>query len=209
MAKICGIILFVALILAILNTSASEGQQKKIRQKREWIIPPHKLRENFDYTYREYIAKIRSDEETRTSIRYSLTGSGADQPPFNLFTVNRETGLVKIHGVLDREKTPIYYLRGVARFLNGSHAEKDIDLRIVVEDENDNAPVFNLTTGAVYEQSAIAEFVTMVTATDADQEGTLHTKIAYSIVKQHPENMFYINRETGGIHRLCKTCITF
>ncbi|XP_016118589.1 cadherin-2B-like, partial [Sinocyclocheilus grahami] len=155
MAKICGIILFVALILAILNTSASEGQQKKIRQKREWIIPPHNVRENVNYTNREYIAKIRSDEETRTSIRYSLTGSGADQPPIHLFTVNRETGLVKIHGVLDREKTPVYYLRGVARFLNGSHAEKDIDLRIVVEDENDNAPVFNLTTGAVYERSAI------------------------------------------------------
>uniref|UniRef100_A0A672KC28 Cadherin domain-containing protein n=1 Tax=Sinocyclocheilus grahami TaxID=75366 RepID=A0A672KC28_SINGR len=43
-------------------------------------------------------------------IRYSLTGSGADQPPINLFTVNRETGLVKIHGVLDREKTPVYYV---------------------------------------------------------------------------------------------------
>lgn len=54
--------------------------------------------------------QIRSDEETSTSIIYSLTGSGADQPPINLFTVTRKTGLVKIHGVLDREKTPIYYV---------------------------------------------------------------------------------------------------
>ncbi len=44
------------------------------------------------------------------------------------------------------------------------------------------------------------EFVTTATATDADEERTLHTKIAYSIVKQHPENMFFINQETGGIH---------
>uniref|UniRef100_A0A673JU07 Desmoglein-2-like n=1 Tax=Sinocyclocheilus rhinocerous TaxID=307959 RepID=A0A673JU07_9TELE len=180
---------------------------KKIRQKREWIIPPHKLKENVNYINRDYIAKIRSDEETRTSIQYSLTGSGADQPPVNLFTVDSETGLVKIHGVLDREKTPVYYLRGVARFLNGSHAEKDIDLRIVVEDENDNAPVFNLTTGAVYERSARGTAVIhdTITATDADQQGTLHTKIAYSIAEQHPDNMFYINRETGGIHVMHNT----
>ncbi|XP_016103078.1 desmoglein-2-like [Sinocyclocheilus grahami] len=205
MANLCGISLSVALILAILNTSASEGQQKKIRQKREWIIPPHKLKENVNYINQDYIAKIRSDEETRTSIKYSLTGSGADQPPVNLFTVDRETGSVKIHGVLDREKTPVYYLRGVARFLNGSHAEKDIDLRIMVEDENDNAPVLNLTTGAVYERSARDTFAKTITATDADQQGTLHTKIAYSIAEQHPDNMFYINRETGGIHVMHNT----
>lgn len=44
----------------------------------------------------------------------------------------------------------------MAEFLNGSKAEKDIELRIVVQDENDCAPVFNLTsTGSVPELSAI------------------------------------------------------
>ncbi|KAK9979960.1 hypothetical protein ABG768_013362 [Culter alburnus] len=200
MAKLFGISLFIVLLgLAILKTSASGGQQKKIRQKREWIVPPRKLRENVDYQHLEYIAKIRSDEETRTSIRYSLTGSGADKPPIHLFTVDKEKGLVKIHGVLDREKTPTYHLRGVAKFLNGSYAEKDIDLRIVVEDENDCAPVLNFTTGSVPELSARDTFITKITATDADEEGTLHTKISYSIVQESHAGMFYINRETGQI----------
>uniref|UniRef100_A0A8C2I1C4 Cadherin domain-containing protein n=1 Tax=Cyprinus carpio TaxID=7962 RepID=A0A8C2I1C4_CYPCA len=189
----------------ILNTSASEEQQKKIRQKREWIVPPKKLRENFDYTYQESIAKIRSDGESVTRIRYSLTGPGADKPPVNLFTVNSETGLVRINGVLDREETPFYYLQGVASYLNGSRAEKDIDLRIVVEDENDCPPVFNLTIGAIFELSERGMFVMKVTATDADEEGTLHTKIAYSIVKQQPENMFYIERDSGEIYVMHNT----
>lgn len=47
----------------------------------------------------------------------------------------------------------VFQLRGVAKFQNGSNAEKDIDLRIVVVDENDCAPVFNLTTGSVPELS--------------------------------------------------------
>uniref|UniRef100_A0A8C1C278 Cadherin domain-containing protein n=1 Tax=Cyprinus carpio carpio TaxID=630221 RepID=A0A8C1C278_CYPCA len=205
MANICGTSLFIALILAILNTSAPEGQQRKIRQKRDWIIPAHKLKENQNYMNQESIAKIRSDAETRTSIKYSLTGYGADQPPVNLFTVDRDTGLVKIHGVLDREKTAFYNLQGVAKFQNGSKAEKDIDLRIRVEDENDNAPVFNLTTGAVYELSEKDTYAKTITATDADEEGTLHTKIAYSIVEQHPDDMFYINPETGGIYVMHNT----
>uniref|UniRef100_A0A8C1Y2J4 Cadherin domain-containing protein n=1 Tax=Cyprinus carpio TaxID=7962 RepID=A0A8C1Y2J4_CYPCA len=189
----------------ILNTSASEGQQKKIRQKREWIVPPKKLRENFDYTYQESIAKIRSDGESVTRIRYSLTGPGADKPPIKLFTVNSTTGLVKINRVLDREETSFYHLQGVASYLNGSRAEKDIDLRIVVEDENDCPPVFNLTIGAVFELSERGMFVMKVTATDADEEGTLHTKIAYSIVKQQPENMFYIERDSGDIYVMHNT----
>lgn len=41
----------------------------------------------------------------------------------------------------------------MAEFLNGSKAEKDIELRIVVEDENDCTPMFNLTTGSVPELS--------------------------------------------------------
>lgn len=48
---------------------------------------------------------------------------------------------------------PVFQLRGVASYLNDSRAEKDIDLRIVVEDENDCPPVFNLTIGAVFELS--------------------------------------------------------
>ncbi|XP_051738561.1 desmoglein-2-like isoform X2 [Ctenopharyngodon idella] len=184
----------------ILKTSASGGQQKKIRQKREWIIPPRKLKENYaEYQRWDSIAKIRSDEETRTSIRYSLTGPGADSPPINLFTVDRDKGLVKIHGVLDREETPTYHLRGVAKFLNGSYAEKDIDLIIKVEDENDCVPVLNFTTGSVPELSARDTFVTKITATDADEEGTLHTKISYSIAEKSHADMFYINRETGQI----------
>ncbi|XP_051738567.1 desmoglein-2-like isoform X3 [Ctenopharyngodon idella] len=201
MPKLFGISLFIVLLgLAILKTSASGGQQKKIRQKREWIIPPRKLKENYaEYQRWDSIAKIRSDEETRTSIRYSLTGPGADSPPINLFTVDRDKGLVKIHGVLDREETPTYHLRGVAKFLNGSYAEKDIDLIIKVEDENDCVPVLNFTTGSVPELSARDTFVTKITATDADEEGTLHTKISYSIAEKSHADMFYINRETGQI----------
>lgn len=42
-----------------------------------------------------------------------------------------------------------------------------------------------------------------LTATDADKNGTNHTKIAYSILKQEPfdgEHLFYIDKNTGSIY---------
>ncbi|XP_031418740.1 desmoglein-2-like isoform X2 [Clupea harengus] len=154
--------------------------------------------ENEDYTKWEYIAKIRSDEEI--NVRYSLVGKGASEEPFNLFTVNEKTGYVRIHGILDREETPSYHLKGVAMFTDGNRAEKDIDLVIVVEDQNDCPPVFSFEiTGEVSEASATGTYVMKVNATDADKPGTLHSQIAYSIVAGGG-SMFYINQKTGEIH---------
>uniref|UniRef100_A0A8C8MNX1 Desmoglein 2 n=1 Tax=Oncorhynchus tshawytscha TaxID=74940 RepID=A0A8C8MNX1_ONCTS len=181
---------------------AAEGGGLKLRrQKREWIIPPKRLKENVDYTSQEYISKIRSDEHYMSKVTYSLTGIGADQNPRNLFTVNPNTGLVRINGILDREKIPSYHLLGVATYSNGSRAEKDIDLRISVEDQNDCQPVFVFgQSGSVNESSAAETVVMKVLATDADEVNTLHSQIYYSIVqKSSSDSMFAINYQTGEI----------
>uniref|UniRef100_A0A673ZMS9 Desmoglein-2-like n=1 Tax=Salmo trutta TaxID=8032 RepID=A0A673ZMS9_SALTR len=172
-----------------------------IRQKREWIIPPKKLKENVDYRNMKYIAKIRSDEQYKSGVTYSLTGIGADQYPINLFTVNPETGLVRINGILDREETASYHLLGVAKYNNGSRAEKDIDLNILVDDQNDCSPVFVFgQSGSVNESSAAETVVMKVTATDADEVNSLHSQIYYSIVeKSSSDKMFAINYQTGEI----------
>uniref|UniRef100_A0A673ZPB8 Desmoglein-2-like n=1 Tax=Salmo trutta TaxID=8032 RepID=A0A673ZPB8_SALTR len=171
------------------------------RQKREWIIPPKKLKENVDYRNMKYIAKIRSDEQYKSGVTYSLTGIGADQYPINLFTVNPETGLVRINGILDREETASYHLLGVAKYNNGSRAEKDIDLNILVDDQNDCSPVFVFgQSGSVNESSAAETVVMKVTATDADEVNSLHSQIYYSIVeKSSSDKMFAINYQTGEI----------
>ncbi|XP_036375429.1 desmoglein-2-like [Megalops cyprinoides] len=195
------------LLLHLLTVSAVKvdaGELKTLRrQKREWILPPQRLQENVDYTGKDFIAKIRSDEEVRTSIVYSLTGKGADEPPVGVFTVDPQNGKVRVTRILDREEIPFYHLKGVAMFRNNTRAEKDIDLRIIVVDQNDNDPVFSFgQQGEVNESSQAATLVMTVTATDADDPQTPNAQIAYSIVGQEPggQNMFYINQETGQIY---------
>uniref|UniRef100_A0A668AI05 Desmoglein 2 n=1 Tax=Myripristis murdjan TaxID=586833 RepID=A0A668AI05_9TELE len=196
-------IIFIFTICTIVpNIVLAEGRGSVLsRHKREWVIPPPKLKENVDYTTRDHIAKIRSDVEYKAKVTYSLLGPGADQDPIGLFTVNADSGLVRINGILDRETTPLYKLLGVAKYNNGSRAERDIELQVIVLDENDCPPVFKKgQIGSVNESSAAGTYVMKVFATDADEPGTPHSEIYYSIVeKTASDRMFSINSRTGEI----------
>ncbi|KAL7888147.1 hypothetical protein AOLI_G00031210 [Acnodon oligacanthus] len=169
------------------------------RQKREWIVPPQVLEENVDYTKKDFIARIRSDKDdnVKNRITYALRGVGADQAPFNLFVVNPDNGNVRITGILDREMISQYNLSGIATFSDGTVAENDIQLRIKVKDQNDNAPIFPVTIlpGSVKELSAVDTVVMRVVATDADEPGTPNSQIHYDIINQDPPGkmMFKIN----------------
>ncbi|XP_067086301.1 desmoglein-2.1-like [Osmerus mordax] len=174
------------------------------RHKREWVVPPQKLKENFDYTDRKYVAIIRSDlEDSGERLFYTLFGPGANKDPVNLFIVGENDGQIRIRGILDRERIPKYTLTGVAKFQNETVAEERIDLNIEVVDENDNPPVFDIQAPAsVIESSPPGTVVTKVTATDADEANSLHSKISYSITKQEPTDgamLFSIDRNTGLI----------
>uniref|UniRef100_A0A672G470 Desmoglein-2-like n=1 Tax=Salarias fasciatus TaxID=181472 RepID=A0A672G470_SALFA len=180
----------------------SEGNGLQ-RHKREWITAPRRLLENNDYTGLEFIAKIRSDKENFTKIRYSLTGPGVDQNPVGVFGVDPNTGFVKVYTILDREKVASYHLKGIAKYMDGTRAEKDIDLIITVEDVNDCPPVIQMNqVGSVKESSAAGKTgrQTVVIATDADEANTLHSQVHYSIVEQsNVGGMFSINSRTGEI----------
>uniref|UniRef100_A0A3Q1ALT4 Cadherin domain-containing protein n=1 Tax=Amphiprion ocellaris TaxID=80972 RepID=A0A3Q1ALT4_AMPOC len=167
----------------------------------EWIIAPRQLKENHDYTGLAFIARIRSDKENHTRITYSLSGPGVDQPPVGQFGVDPHTGYVKIFTTLDREKIPFYTLTGIAKYHDGTRAEKDIDLKITVLDENDNPPVIVAQqVGYVEESSATGTVVMKVIATDADQENTINSKIFYRIKEEsNRAGIFFINCHTGEI----------
>ncbi|KAF5892315.1 desmoglein-2-like, partial [Clarias magur] len=189
-----------ALATAVSWVEADKGEQRTLhRQKREWIIPPRKLEENVDHTNLDFIAKIRSDEETRTDIEYFLEGEAVKT---GLFSVGRKNGFVRIHGILDREKAAFYDLKGQAKLRDGSPAEKDLDLKIIVLDQNDCPPVFNIhMTGFVDELSEEGTLVMIITATDADEENSPHSQIAYNVGYQEPDGMrmFKIERSSGEV----------
>ncbi|XP_057714379.1 desmoglein-2-like protein [Corythoichthys intestinalis] len=176
------------------------------RQKRDWIRHPRQLKENHDYSGIN-IGRIRSDKENFTRILYSLRGPGADEPPVRVFGVDAITGFLKVYKVLDREEIAFYDLKGVAKYEDGTRAEKDVDIRITVVDENDNTPIIKANqVGSVNESCAAGTVVMRVIATDADQENTLASQMFYSIVETSSSaGMFFINSQTGEVTVLQNT----
>lgn len=55
-----------------------------------------------------FCCQIRSDKDLEAKVEYFLTGPGANKPPIDLFTVDRHTGFVRIHDIVDHEKYPFF-----------------------------------------------------------------------------------------------------
>ncbi|TRZ20222.1 hypothetical protein HGM15179_006898 [Zosterops borbonicus] len=203
-------------------TEASEKDQRKIeeiifpwqqykhssplkRQKRDWVIPPINLPENSKGPFPQELVRIRSDRDKSLSLRYSVTGPGADQPPTGIFIINPISGQLSVTKPLDREQIASFHLRAHAVDVNGNQVENPIDIVINVIDMNDNRPEFlhQVWNGTVPEGSKPGTYVMTVTAIDADDPNTQNGMLRYRILSQAPSspspNMFTINNETGDI----------
>ncbi|KAG7455190.1 hypothetical protein MATL_G00253960 [Megalops atlanticus] len=175
------------------------------RMKRDWVIPPINVPENSRGPFPQELVRIRSDHDKTRSLRYSVTGPGADQPPTGIFIINPISGELSVTKPLDREQISNFHLRAHAVDLNGNQVENPIDIVINVIDMNDNRPEFvhQIWNGTVPEGSKPGTFVMTVTAMDKDDPKTANGMLRYKILSQNPEsptsNMFTINNQTGGI----------
>uniref|UniRef100_H0X1K9 Desmoglein 4 n=1 Tax=Otolemur garnettii TaxID=30611 RepID=H0X1K9_OTOGA len=176
------------------------------RQRREWIKFAAACREGEDNSKRNPIARIRSDCESNHKVTYRISGVGIDRPPYGVFTINPRTGEINITSVVDREITPLFLIYCRALNARGEDLEGPLELRVKVMDINDNAPVFsqNVYIASIEENSEANSLVVKVSATDADEENHLNSKVAYKIISQEPAGapMFILNRYTGEVRTM-------
>ncbi|XP_070834244.1 B-cadherin-like [Chaetodon trifascialis] len=175
------------------------------RRKRDWVIPDINVAENDRGPYPLKVTQIRSSEDKIKKIYYSITGPGADEEPFGLFTMDRDTGNLYLTQPLDREAQAKYTFQAHAVADGAKNAEEPMDIVVNVIDQNDNKPVFTQATflGDVPEASPKGYEVIKVTATDADEPNNDNSDIRYRILSQDPElpsdDLFDINPVTGFI----------
>ncbi|XP_077586878.1 cadherin-4-like [Stigmatopora nigra] len=197
---------FEQLLPIIMFSGVSRNTSKGLRrQKRDWVIPPINVAENSRGPFPQMLVSIRSDQDQDISIRYSITGVGADQPPNEVFNIDPVIGKMFVTKPLDREHRSSYHLRAHAVDMNGNKVENPIDLYIFVIDMNDNRPEFKnqVYNGSVDEGSKPGTYVMHLFAFDADDNTTANGMVRYRILSQTPHspipNMFTINSETGDI----------
>ncbi|KAG5286764.1 hypothetical protein AALO_G00018500 [Alosa alosa] len=168
------------------------------RFKRRWSPPPISIVENDNSGLSKDIERVGSDSSANHSVYYVISGPGVDKDPVGVFTVDKFSGMLRVHSAVDREEWPQFQIvvQVYDRFTN-KETDLPLPLTVQVTDVNDNAPTF---TGSlkfsVLEQSA-GVVVGHVNATDRDETGTEHTKIKYTLLDGN--DLFSIDAQTGVI----------
>ncbi|KAM9349583.1 desmocollin 2-like protein [Symphorus nematophorus] len=195
----------VHLIRSEMQENEHKGQGYLARSKREWAPPPFNIIENDVGPFPKDLEEIVSDSSAKYDVYYTFSGSGVDQHPVGVFTLDRDTGMLTVHKPVDREEFPSFTITTKV-FDRKTHKETDRPLlvTIIVDDENDNAPTFTDPLHfSVPEQSKAGTIVGKVNATDRDQPNTSHVKIRYSLLSGL--DRFAINPETGVITTVIST----
>ncbi|XP_061453707.1 desmocollin-2-like isoform X3 [Rhineura floridana] len=176
------------------------------RNKRRWVPVPTTIMENSLGPFPMKIQQLSSDMALKYNIRYSISGHGVDKPPLNYFYIEKETGNLFVNCPIDREVYPEFQLICYAMTPDGYTPEIPLVHTIKIEDDNDNAPIFDqdIYTFHVFENSRIGTLVGQVTAIDKDEPYTLHVRVKYKIVTQNLQNYqnfrtFVIDPDSGSI----------
>ncbi|XP_063847144.1 neural-cadherin-like [Scylla paramamosain] len=137
---------------------------------------------------------------------------------YNTFSVQEENGSTRENGVGGTEekdeeavRTEMEWRRRIEDMMMEMRREEvhvvETVVDVVVKDVNDNAPVFPNATmyGEVQENGPINLSAGVVWAWDADEQGSSHALITYSIEKnvmdeRTGESIFVIHPQTGLIH---------
>uniref|UniRef100_A0A673G3G5 Cadherin 31 n=1 Tax=Sinocyclocheilus rhinocerous TaxID=307959 RepID=A0A673G3G5_9TELE len=146
-----------------------------------WVIPPYSITENERGSFPRKLFPVckNNDNECCKLHQYEKvyminTGEGTDQPPVDIFIIDKKTGYLFVTQPLDREK------KGIIR---------DKWMFYLIS--------FYSSVTEGYESMT-------VTATDADEPGNYNSEIRCKIVSLLPPspnpNMFEINTLTGRIY---------
>lgn len=135
-----------------------------------------------------------SDQGRNGEIQYNLEDSSNET-----FTIDSDTGLIRLNKPLDREKVSIYNLTVKAIDLGLPPLSSSVKFIVTLEDVNDNYPTFttNMYNVSVLENVTIGSEITTIEATDTDIGS--NANLTYTIVDGDEDNRFIIHPKTGII----------
>lgn len=144
---------------------------------------------------------IDADLGMNSEVAFSITAGNRR----DTFHVDPLTGVLFLHKPLDYEELTLYQLNITASDNGNPRLATGFLFSVVVEDANDNAPVFPNTAIVRQIKEGILMRTPIVTVAAEDPDSGINGKVTYAVLHQEPEDAkryFGINPSTGVIHTL-------
>ncbi|XP_009636634.1 cadherin-17 [Egretta garzetta] len=186
--------------MAGLTTNAFTSSTDVIITVKEslWKAPPTiHIQENSTQIHPVNISQVQSNEP---DVIYDLFER--EKLPRLPFSIDQK-GVIYVTEPLDREEKDSYTFFVVTKDSKGDLVDKPLQVRVVVEDINDNPPVCQqeLTVIEVQENEGAGSTIGTLKATDMDEVGTLNSRLQFKIKSQVPalpsSKPFFIQQDTG------------
>ncbi|XP_061632221.1 cadherin-17 [Phyllopteryx taeniolatus] len=167
-----------------------------------WVNPGTvAIQEHLEGTYPRVIAEVQSNEPGAI---YRLVQKERElRFPFQI----TEDGEILLTEELDREEKDMYILVVMAEDEYQNQLDPPMEIQVVVEDVNDNAPACAQEESVfeVQEDEPIGSPIGQLMAHDADEAETLNALLTFAIVSQQPSTSaqaFAIDADSGRIQAL-------
>lgn len=168
-----------------------ESHPVLLRHKRSWIWNSLYVEEEKPAPIPYKIGQLKSTLRVEAK-KFSIDGEGAN----TIFTVDNKGDLFVTRS-LDREEKSVYYLTAKMYDGNNQLVEDSGKFEVIVNDINDNIPVFPKgLNGSVLERASAGTKIVEVKATDADDPTTANGELSYSLIRDG-DGKFQIDKITG------------
>uniref|UniRef100_A0A8C6V1C4 Cadherin 17, LI cadherin (liver-intestine) n=1 Tax=Neogobius melanostomus TaxID=47308 RepID=A0A8C6V1C4_9GOBI len=166
-----------------------------------WVSPgPIIIKEHLKEVYPHVITQVQSNDPN--AIYRLVQKERVLNFPFRISV----DGEIELTEELDREDKDMYILVVFAEDQYGNQLDPPMEIQVVVQDVNDNAPECEAeTVFEVQEDEPVGSLIGAFLAHDADDTATLNAQLTYSIVSQTPSasaNAFSIDSMLGEIRSL-------
>lgn len=201
MSRWCAMAVVVLVGFGLVLVDAQEsGQDESIgkasypvllRHKRDWIWNSLYVEEEKPAPAPYKIGQLKSTLSVEER-KFSIDGEGAN----SIFTVDNKGDLFVTQS-LDREEKSTYHLTAKMYDGNNQLIERSGNFVVIVNDINDNIPVFPKgLNGSVLERASVGTKIVEVKATDADDPTTANGELRYSLIRDG-NGKFQIDAITG------------
>uniref|UniRef100_UPI00398E7DD0 protocadherin Fat 1-like n=1 Tax=Pristiophorus japonicus TaxID=55135 RepID=UPI00398E7DD0 len=155
--------------------------------------------------------------EADQPIIYSLVKGNTDESnKGGVFTLDKNTGTLKIGKNIDHERTKWYQIDVIAQCFHGDlEAVSSVSITIQVKDVNDNQPIFEANPYKAFIPENMPAGTTVIQVTANDQDTGTNGHVTYSLSSEFDDvaDIFAIDGESGWLTTLkeldCETKSTY